>query len=100
MLPLRWTEQAVEHLGGIADFISLSSPLYAEGMILRIELRLQLPRTHPQIGKPALEFGDQTIRELVEHPYRIFYRPLPDCIEVLAIVHGRNEIPDMPLRQE
>ena len=93
MLPLRWTEQAVEHLGGIADFISSSSPLYAEGVILRIESRLQLPRTHPFIGKPALRFEDQSIRELVETPYRIFYRPLADCIEVIAIVHGRHELP-------
>ena len=93
MLPLRWTEQAVEHLGGIADFISSTSPLYAEGSVLRIESRLHSLRTHPLIGKPALRFEDQSIRELVEPPYRIFYRPLADCIEVLAIVHGRHTLP-------
>ena len=93
MLPLRWTEQAVEHLAGIADYISLSSPVYAEGAILRIEARLQLPRTHPDIGKPAPEYDDPAVRELVEYPYRIFYRPRADCIEVLAIVHGRSQVP-------
>ena len=45
MLPLRWTEQAVEHLGGIADFISSSSPLYAEGVILRIGSSIDRSRT-------------------------------------------------------
>ena len=29
-----------------------------------------------------------TIRELIEFPYRIIYRIKPDRIDVLAVVHG------------
>jgi len=75
------------------DFISRSSPGYAERMLRRIGERLELPRTHPFIGKPVPEWDDPTVRELVLSPYRIFYRPQADCIEVLAIVHGRRKLP-------
>jgi toxin ParE1/3/4 len=96
MLPLRWTEQAVEHLGGIADFISASSPVYAEGVIHRIESRLQLLREQPAMGKATPAMPDPSVRELVVSPYRVFYRVLPDCIEILAILHGRREGPGAP----
>ena len=71
MLPLRWTERAVAHLQAIVEYISVTSPVYAEGVVLRIEQRLQLTRAHTQLGKLA-----------------------PDCLEVLAIVHERQHLPN------
>ena len=53
MLPLRWTERAVSNLAGIAEFISETSAVYAEGVVLRIEQHLELLRRHPRLGKPA-----------------------------------------------
>jgi toxin ParE1/3/4 len=93
MLPLRWTERAVTNLADIADFISQNSPLYAEGVVARMDARLQLLRRHPQLGKPAPEADDLAVRELVIDGFRVFYRPWPDAIELLAIVHGRQEVP-------
>ena len=94
MLPLRWTEHAVAHLEAIVEYISLTSPVYAEAVLLRIVHRLQLVRTHPQIGKRAPETSEDSIREVIVPPYRIFYRHEHDCIEVLAIVHERRNLPD------
>ena len=92
MLPLRWTEQALEHLGGIAEYLSLSSPVYAESVIQRIEVRVQQLQRHSELGKPARETRDPSVRELVDAPYRVFYRVRADAIEVLAVVHGRNQV--------
>jgi toxin ParE1/3/4 len=94
MLPLRWTEHAITQLEGIVDYISATSPVYAEGVVLRIDQRLQHARRHPQIGKRVPEKDDPSIRELVTPPYRVFYRPRADVIEVLAIVHGRQDLQD------
>jgi plasmid stabilization system protein ParE len=93
MLPLRWTERAVTNLADIADFISQNSPVYAEGVVLRIDQQLALLRRHPQLDKPAPEADDLDVRELVIDSFRVFYRPRPDCIELLAIVHGRQQLP-------
>lgn len=51
MLPLRWTELAVTQLEGIVDYISATSLIYAEGVVLRIDQRLQTAREHPEIGR-------------------------------------------------
>ncbi len=93
-LPLRWTERAVAHLEALVDYVSLTSPVYAEGLVSRIDQRLQLASTHPEIGKMVLDVEDSALRELVVPPYRIFYRIRPDAIEVLAIVHERRHLPD------
>jgi toxin ParE1/3/4 len=93
ILPLRWTERAVTNLADIAEYISQHSPVYAEGVVLRIEERLGLLRQHPLAGKPAPEADDLGVRELVIDSFRVFYRPRPDCIELLAIVHGRQQLP-------
>lgn len=93
MLPLRWTERAVSNLAGIAEFISETSAVYAESVVLRIEQHLEVLRRHPHLGKPAPEAADLGVRELVVGSYRVFYRPRPECIELLAIVHGRQMTP-------
>lgn len=93
MLPLRWTERAVSDLAGIAEFISRTSAIYAEGVVTLIDYRLQLLRSHPQMGKHAPEAVDLDVRELVIENHRVFYKVHPDAIELLAIVHGRQQTP-------
>ncbi len=94
MRQLRWTEQAIVHLEHIVDHISMTSPIYAEGVVLRIEERLQFSREYPDMGKRVPEYDDVSVRELVVTPYRVFYRPGAEIIEVLAIVHSRQLLPE------
>ena len=92
---LRWTEQAVEQLGAIADYISLSSPVYAEGVVERVAMRIEAAVDFPEMGSHVPEFDSPEIRQLVEWPYRIIYRAHSDVVEVLAIVHGRRHLLDV-----
>lgn len=93
MLPLRWTERGVSDLAGIAEFISRTSAIYAEGVVTLIDYRLQLLRSHPLMGKHAPEAADLDVRELVIESHRVFYKVHADAIELLAIVHGRQQTP-------
>jgi plasmid stabilization system protein ParE len=93
MLPLRWTERAVNNLAGIAEFISPTSDVYAEQVVLQFEQRVQMLRRHPLMGKLALEAEDLDVRELVVDSHRVFYRVRSECIELLTIVHGRQSTP-------
>jgi plasmid stabilization system protein ParE len=90
-LKLRWTEQAVEQLGAIADYISLTSPVYAEGVVGRIAARITLAQQFPDIGRAVPEHNVSNARELVEWPYRIVYRRRAEFIEILAIIHVRRD---------
>ena len=93
MLPLRWTERAVSDLTGIAEYISRTSAVYAESLVAVIDHRLQLLRSHPLMGKQAPEIENLDVRELVVENHRVFYRVHADAIELLAIVHGRQQTP-------
>ncbi len=93
MLPLRWTERAVTDLAGIAEFISRTSDIYAESVVAHIDYRLQLLCAHPLMGKHAPEGEDLDVRELVIEHHRVFYKVHADAIELLTIVHGRQQTP-------
>lgn len=95
-LPLRWTEHAVSQLGGIADYVSLASPVYAELLVDRLVRRLAQATTFPLSGRVVPEVARVEIRELIEPPYRLMDRPLPDCIEVIAIMHSRQSLRGVP----
>ena len=91
-LELRWTEQAVNQLGAIAEYISLASPIYAEQVIERLIARLRQAQDFPASGRHVPEAGQTNLREVIEAPYRVIYRVAPSAIEVIAIVHGRQEL--------
>jgi toxin ParE1/3/4 len=95
---LRWTEQAVDQLGAIAEYVSRSSPVYAEQLVQRIVSRLDQVVVFPASGSAVPEAASAEVRQVLEWPYRIIYRPRHDAIEVLAIVHGRRDLRESEFR--
>ena len=95
-LRLRWTEQATQQLGAIAEHISLTSPIYAEQTVDRLVRRFDQACRFPESGRMVPEFEQPDIRELIEPPYRLLYRIRADAIEVLAILHGRQDLGSSP----
>jgi addiction module RelE/StbE family toxin len=87
---LRWTEQAVAQLAAIVDYISVSSPVYAEHLVNRIIVRLDQALAYPESGRTVPEASIPDIRELLERPYRLIYRVRETRIEVIAVVHERR----------
>jgi plasmid stabilization system protein ParE len=87
---LRWTEQAVAQLAAIVEYISVSSPVYAEHLVNRIVARLDQAVVYPESGRAAPEASTPDIRELLERPYRLMYRVRETRIEVIAVVHERR----------
>ena len=57
---LRWTEHAVIQLAAIAEHISLSSPIYAEQVVLRVEARMRQVMEFPSRGVRSQRLGVQT----------------------------------------
>jgi toxin ParE1/3/4 len=91
-LGLRWTEQATAQLGAIAEYIGLASPIYAEQVVDRIVARLRQAQQFPDSGRHVAEAGSAAVRELIEPPYRIVYRVQNSVIDVVAILHGRQDL--------
>ena len=83
-----FTENAIEHLVNIYEYISLNSPTYARRMVDKITHRSEQIAEHPFSGRIVPEYEADDIRELIEKPYRIIYRIKPDQIDILAVMHG------------
>ena len=94
--PLRWTEHATAQLAVIAEHIALASPIYAEQVVDRVVARFDQACEYPESGRVVPELGRREVRELIEWPYRLIYRVRPDAIEVLSILHGRQDLHGLP----
>jgi toxin ParE1/3/4 len=88
------TENAIEHLANLHEFISLNTPTYAKHMVDRITLRSIQISAPPLSGRKVPEYMADDIRELSENSCRIIYRVKPDQIDVLAVIHGARLLPD------
>ena len=89
-----WTLNAINHLTNIYEYIALNSPTYARRMVDRITLRSEQISTQPLSGRKVPEYEAEDIRELIEKPYLIIYRVKQDQIDVLAVIHGAQLLPE------
>lgn len=83
-----WTETALNQLQGIYDYIAQTSIAYADQTVDRLTRRSQPIASFPRSGRMVPEFQEDSIREVIENPYRLIYRILPEQIDVIAVVHG------------
>ena len=91
-----WTDTAEAHLDAIYAYIAQDSPQYAMRMVDRLTGRSQQIADFPLSGRKVPEYEADQIREVIEGPYRIIYHIKPDQIDVLAVIHGSQDI----LRQD
>jgi len=85
---VHWTENAIEHLVNIYEYIALNSPTYAKRMVDKITQRSMQIADHPHSGRKVPEYDAEDVRELIENPYRIIYRIKQNQIDILAVIHG------------
>ena len=91
-MKVHWTDTAEKHLDTIYSYIAQNSPEYAKRMVDRLTRRSQQISAYPLSGRIVPEYEIDTIREVIEGPYRIIYHIKPDQIDVLAVIHGAMNI--------
>jgi toxin ParE1/3/4 len=92
-MKVHWTETAESHLAAIHQHISLDSTAYAKRMVDRLTMRSQQIAEFPYSGREVPEYEMETLREVIEGPYRIIYLIKPDQLDVIAVVHGARDLP-------
>lgn len=90
--PVHWSDVALQHLAHISLYIGRTSPLYADRMIERILRRVEALAEFPDLGLRTSEYQDVNVREVFESPYRILYLAQPTRVDILAIVHARQDV--------
>jgi toxin ParE1/3/4 len=89
---VEWTANAIRQLNGIYDYISKDSEFYAKRMVDRLTSRSIQIQEHALSGEMVPEFGDSTIREVIEGPYRIIYQTGGSTLFVLSVIHGARTL--------
>ncbi len=87
-----WTETAVNHLSAIYTYVAQNSPQYAQRLVEKITKRSQQIGQFPFSGRSVPEFKNQQIREVIEGNYRIIYYINGEQIDVIAVIHGQQNI--------
>ncbi len=93
MAYLNWTEQSIEDMLNIADFIGKDSIKYSKIQIKRIRERARLLIDHPYLGRVVPEYETESIRELILGNYRIIYRIISqERIDILTVHHSAKRL--------
>jgi plasmid stabilization system protein ParE len=97
---LRAPEAKQDLLDIWAYISSESAPSVADAFLARIEGAMEIIAFAPFIGRERPEFAGRP-RSIPVRPYVIFYEPLPDGdgIMVLAVIHGRRNLPRLLIRR-
>ena len=91
-LKILWTENAVQDLQAIKDFISQDSPSRATTWLQALFDRGEALRDFPSRGRIVPEFNQENLRELLIENYRLVYRVKSASIEILTIFEGHRQI--------
>jgi toxin ParE1/3/4 len=91
MLPVVWLDDAIADLANILTYIAGADPSAARRLKARLEAA-PLPLTeHPYLYPAGRVPGT---REVVAHPnYVIVYRVAAERIEVVNVLHARQQYP-------
>lgn len=91
MLPVIWRPAADNQLLEIARFIADHDEVAAVQIVERIEAVALLLSQHPYLGRAGRAAGT---REVLAHPnYWLIYRVKADAVEVLSVLHARQQYP-------
>ena len=89
-----WAEEAKAHVAGIYAYIKRDAPFYAIQTVDKLTRRVDQLINHPRSGRIVPKYNDENLRELIVHPYRLIYRIKPDRIDIVAVFHGAQQLPD------
>lgn len=93
-MKVAWTDEAKAHLAGIHEFIKRDAPFYAAQTVDKLTRRIDQLIDHPRSERIVPKYDDENLRELILPPYRLIYRIKTDRIDIIAVFHGAQQLPD------
>ena len=91
-MKLTWTNEALNRLIEIEDYISEDSPRRALNFVNQIIHKAESLKKHPRKGRIVHEFSIPEIRELIYKNYRIVYIIRKESLEILTVFESHKLI--------
>jgi plasmid stabilization system protein ParE len=87
--PVYIADAAETDLRAARQHYNAVSPALGDGFLLHVEDALDRLTSYAELYQPAFD----EIRRIPLHrfPYNIFYRELPDRVEVIAVLHANRD---------
>ena len=97
MVRVSWTDQALDDIENIAQFIAKDSLKYANIQVQRFFDKAEILTTHPHAGRIVPEMNQDSLRELIQGNYRIIYHIVTDNqIDIITVHHSRRLLTNNP----
>ncbi len=96
---VKWTDHAKTQLRHIHDYIAQDSKLYAKRVTEALINKTIILNELPHIGHIVQELNIETVRELSLYSYRILYEIKPTHIDVLAVIHKRQDLQTIEIKR-
>ena len=93
-MTFRFTPAAEADLAELMDYVALDNPVAALRLIDRIEQACRMLGERPLLGGAGPELAPQA-RSWVVGEYLILYRPCPDGVDIVRVVHGARYLDDL-----
>jgi toxin ParE1/3/4 len=85
---------ALADFDALYDFIARDNPRAAAQVLRSLDRSIQLLADQPKLGK-IFRHRRLHLRLLTHGDYLVFYRERPGVIEIVRVIHGRRNIPDI-----
>jgi toxin ParE1/3/4 len=86
MVQIIWTDNAIQDLNDIGEYIAKDSVRYAEMTVSDLFNATDILETHPRSGVKTPEFNTDSIRHLVRGDYKIVYNIIDNShIDIIAV---------------
>ena len=86
MVQIIWTDNAIQDLNDIGDYIAKDSVRFAELTVSDLFNATDILETHPRAGVKTPEFNIDSIRHLVRGDYKIVYKIIDKSrIDIIAV---------------
>ena len=92
LLPLIWTDPALDDLDEIAAWIALDDPAAARRFIVRAVKAVERLRRFPDSGRRVPEAPGQVYREVIIGPCRIIYRREGQAVLIVHVSRGERRL--------
>lgn len=86
-----WSERSVENLKLIEKYIAENSVNQSKNVVDEIINYVGKLRILPYMGSIVPELNNIKFRQLIKYSYRIIYTIQKDQVQVIAIIHSKQE---------
>lgn len=92
VLKVFWTENTIQDLLTIKEYISQDSVERAEQWVLELYTAGEGLANLSNRGRIVPEFNQDNLRELLIENYRLVYRVKPATIEIITVFEGHRQL--------